>query len=99
MAEKNFRVIVVGGGPVGLTIAHTLSKAGIDFIVLERRPMIGEDGGASIILSPHGLRIMAQVGLLDHLSTISAETVQNRYNTDDGRIYKESEGFGKFKEL
>ncbi|KAI1776771.1 FAD/NAD(P)-binding domain-containing protein [Hypoxylon cercidicola] len=97
MANGNFRVIVVGGGPVGLTMAHTLSKAGIDFVVLERRPTIGEDSGASIIVSPHGLRILSQVGLLDSLRAVGEPAVQNRRYTPDGSQYRLIKGFSEFK--
>jgi 2-polyprenyl-6-methoxyphenol hydroxylase-like FAD-dependent oxidoreductase len=32
------RVLIVGGGPVGLTLAMDLAWRGIDVIVAERRP-------------------------------------------------------------
>ncbi|ROW08283.1 hypothetical protein VMCG_03175 [Cytospora schulzeri] len=54
-----FKVIVVGGGPVGLIAAHSLSKAGIDFVVLERRPEVVEEIGHEVLrwsdFNKHGL--------------------------------------------
>ncbi|KAH8645851.1 putative FAD-dependent monooxygenase [Tricladium varicosporioides] len=58
-----FRVIVVGGGVGGLTAAHALSKAGIDYVVLEKG-FIAPPIGASIGIYPHGSRILRQLGVL-----------------------------------
>ncbi|KAI1764006.1 FAD/NAD(P)-binding domain-containing protein [Hypoxylon sp. FL1150] len=99
MTNENFRVIIVGGGPVGLTMAHTLSKAGIDFVVLERRPTIGEDSGASIIVFPHGLRVLSQVGLLDSLRTIGEPARENRRHSPDGSYYRKPRVFSEFESL
>ncbi|KAI0171961.1 FAD/NAD(P)-binding domain-containing protein [Hypoxylon sp. FL1284] len=95
MAKGNFRVIIVGGGPVGLTMAHTLSKAGIDFVVLERRPTIGEDRGASIIIHPHGLRVLSQVGLLDRLMSIGDPAIINLRHGIGGTWSASRHGFNQ----
>ncbi|CAI4217270.1 unnamed protein product [Parascedosporium putredinis] len=68
--KSSFKVIIVGGGPVGLTAAHALQHAGIDFVVLERRSSIYDDVGASLVLRPSSLRVMHQLGLLDKLRSI-----------------------------
>lgn len=72
MACNNFKVIVVGGGPVGLTAAHALAKAGIDFVVLERRAEIVMDVGSNVVMMPVGLRAMAQLGLLEQVNSVSS---------------------------
>jgi 2-polyprenyl-6-methoxyphenol hydroxylase-like FAD-dependent oxidoreductase len=72
MAATSFKVIVVGGGPVGLTAAHALSKAGIDFVVLERRPEVVIDAGSNLVLSPVGLRTMMQLGILKDINAVSS---------------------------
>lgn len=69
---SNFKVIVVGGGPVGLTAAQALRLAGIDFVVLERRKDIFADAGASIGFGPSTLRVLAQFGILETLQTVGA---------------------------
>ncbi|TGO15229.1 hypothetical protein BPAE_0584g00010 [Botrytis paeoniae] len=86
----NFRVVIVGAGPVGLTTAHALSKAGIDFVVLERRQVVVEDVGASLVLAPQSLRVMSQLELLDQLTAISTELVHSTSYTMDGKKFKEA---------
>ncbi|KAI0841065.1 FAD/NAD(P)-binding domain-containing protein [Hypoxylon sp. FL0890] len=93
MANGNFRVIVVGGGPVGLTMANALAKAGIDFVVLEGRPAVTEDQGASLVLGAQSMRVLAQIGILDRLKQIGAEILETRLNTaTEGRVYKKLPG-------
>ncbi|KAK8110650.1 uncharacterized protein PG998_007107 [Apiospora kogelbergensis] len=67
---KPFRAIVVGGGLVGLTAAHILSKAGIDFIVLEKHSSIFTSRGTQLALWPQTFRIFDQLGLLDAVRPI-----------------------------
>ncbi|KXJ88101.1 hypothetical protein Micbo1qcDRAFT_214667 [Microdochium bolleyi] len=63
--------IVVGGGPVGLIAAHALSRAGIDFLLLESRPDIIINTGSDLVLNNTGMRVLNQLGLLDTLDTVS----------------------------
>lgn len=96
MASKNFKVIVVGGGPVGLTAAHALTHAKIDFVVLERRPSIVELVGASLVLLPHGMRVLGQLGLFDGLKSISTPLNQVTRGDHNG---KDIGIFGFFEHL
>jgi 2-polyprenyl-6-methoxyphenol hydroxylase-like FAD-dependent oxidoreductase len=66
MAEKSktFHAIIVGGGPVALIAAHTFDRAGIDYVLLERRPTLDVDSGASIAIWPHNVRLLDQLKLL-----------------------------------
>ncbi|KAI5860105.1 hypothetical protein GGS23DRAFT_249538 [Durotheca rogersii] len=86
-----FKVIVVGGGPVGLTAAHALSRAGIDFVVLEHRESVVVDVGASLVLWPSGLRVLAQFGLLERLREIGADLRRTVTLTLDAHKYKDSQ--------
>jgi 2-polyprenyl-6-methoxyphenol hydroxylase-like FAD-dependent oxidoreductase len=72
MGSSNFKVIVVGGGPVGLTAAHALTRANIDFVLLESRPSVVFAAGAGLVLLPIGMRVLAQLGLLDALDRVSS---------------------------
>ncbi|KAK4446029.1 hypothetical protein QBC34DRAFT_357327 [Podospora aff. communis PSN243] len=72
MASKAFKAIVVGGGPVGLTAAHSLSRANLDFVVLESRSKIVLDAGSNLVLLPIGLRVLSQLGLLPAIEAASS---------------------------
>jgi 2-polyprenyl-6-methoxyphenol hydroxylase-like FAD-dependent oxidoreductase len=90
MSPRQFKVIIVGGGPVGLTAAHALHLAGIDFVVLERRTTLFEDLGASLVLAPHNLRVMHQFGILDDLLAVGHEITHNRTFDLDGKVLNDS---------
>ena len=72
MTANQLKVIVVGGGPVGLTAAIALEKAGLDFIVLERRSEVVINAGSSLVLNPEGLRSLTQLGVLDAINAVSS---------------------------
>lgn len=90
MAQSIFKVIVVGGGPVGLTAAHILSRAGIDYVVLERRSSVHIDVGASLALWPQTLRVLSQLGLLERLQELGEEMGRTTTVTLGGHKYKET---------
>ncbi|KAI1156948.1 putative monooxygenase [Nemania diffusa] len=60
-----FRAIIVGSGLVGLTAAHVFSKAGIDFIILEKHDDPLSTYGSTLAFWPQTIRIFDQLGLLD----------------------------------
>lgn len=41
LKDNNKKVVIIGGGPAGLTAAYDLSKAGIETIVLEKDNVVG----------------------------------------------------------
>lgn len=59
-------VIVVGAGPIGLTVALGLGRAGRSVIVLERRPAVRETSRA-IGITPASLEILQRYGVADDL--------------------------------
>lgn len=86
----SFKVIVVGGGPVGLTAAHALHHAGIDFVVLEARDSVVLDQGASLVLAPPSIRVMHQFGLWEKLSKIGSEMARTTSFTNTGYRFSDN---------
>jgi 2-polyprenyl-6-methoxyphenol hydroxylase-like FAD-dependent oxidoreductase len=81
---QNLKVIIVGGGPVGLVAAHALVRAGIDFVLLESRPDVVIDAGSNLVLLPTGLRILAQFGLLEAINAVSSPLGKIQRMAHDG---------------
>jgi 2-polyprenyl-6-methoxyphenol hydroxylase-like FAD-dependent oxidoreductase len=84
MSNTPFKVIVVGGGPVGLTTAHALHLANIDFVVLERNDDVLIDVGASLVLGAPSMRFLQQLGLLDNLLAIGQKMTNHKSFTKEG---------------
>ena len=71
-SKPPFRVIVVGAGISGLVASHSLQRAGIDHIVLEKHDDVHPPEGASISIYPQVNRILKQIGCYEPLLNISA---------------------------
>ncbi|KUJ19502.1 FAD/NAD(P)-binding domain-containing protein [Mollisia scopiformis] len=64
---RPFKVIIVGGGIAGLTLANALERGNIDYVLLEARGDIAPQVGASIGILPNGSRIFDQMGMYETL--------------------------------
>lgn len=91
MAVTEFTVIIVGGGPVGLTAALALHSAGIRFLLLERREEVVVDVGASIVIGAGSLRVFHQLGLTDKLRPIGGHLINRKLFTKDGYKFREAD--------
>jgi 2-polyprenyl-6-methoxyphenol hydroxylase-like FAD-dependent oxidoreductase len=87
-----FRVLIVGAGIGGLTLANCLQHAGIDYLLLEGREEIGLHVGAGVGLEPNGDRILDQLGVRPDPE---AELIANRcfvFRDINGKIMYERDG-------
>jgi 2-polyprenyl-6-methoxyphenol hydroxylase-like FAD-dependent oxidoreductase len=86
------KVVIVGGGICGLSIALNLSQRGVDCRVYERAPEIKELG-VGITLLPHAMREFSALGLADTLLKAGIENRESHfYNRFGQLIYKEERG-------
>lgn len=99
MCSNKFKAIIIGGGPVGLTAAHAFHRAGIDFLLLERRPEMVVDAGSNLVLLPEGLRTMTQLGLADALNDISTPLSRIERLDHDGNDLGELTIFDQMKKM
>ncbi|KAF2811772.1 FAD binding domain protein [Mytilinidion resinicola] len=87
-----FKVIVVGGGIAGVTLANCLQKAGIDYVVLEARDKIAPQIGASVCLGPSALRIMDQLSLCDQILE-HYEPINTQNHWKDGKCFASDDSY------
>lgn len=88
MEAQPFRVIIIGGGPVGLTAAHALLAAGIDFLVLEARPTFIPEEGASLLAYASTQRVWQQLGLHGAMAARSCPIDTRSSANHAGSIYR-----------
>ncbi|KAL4812886.1 hypothetical protein BDW67DRAFT_169295 [Aspergillus spinulosporus] len=90
MGKRNFKVIVVGGSIAGLTLAHSLDLAGIDYIVLEKHSDPLATVGGSIGLLPNGWRILHQLGLRHQLEQEACPVKVAHMAYPDGFVFSDN---------
>ncbi|KAI0403613.1 hypothetical protein F4802DRAFT_608014 [Xylaria palmicola] len=92
-ASNQFKVVIVGAGVAGLTLAHSLDKANIDYVLLDKG-VVAPTFGTTVTIQPHGLRILHQLGLLDPILGQSDMMGGAHCRTPDGKSYASNDFFG-----
>lgn len=83
----DFKVIIVGGGIAGLTLAIALEKFDLDYVLLEAHSTMTPEVGASIGMFPNGLRILDQLGCYEAIQDIPTSSLANTYKRGpDGNV-------------
>ena len=87
---RNIRVAIIGAGLGGLAAAGALRQHGIEVVVYERAPQLGEVG-AGIQLGPNAVKVLWALGLEQSLRPLTAEPVNYvSLAWDDARVrYRE----------
>ena len=80
------RIIIAGGGPVGLYTAHALARANIDYVVLEQQSEIIRYKGAGIVLLPQTARLCDQIGILKRVEELSVKLHGKTNSSYDGKF-------------
>lgn len=79
-------VLVVGAGIGGATLALSLQRAGLDYLLLEQAPEFREVG-AGIQLSPNGVSVLTRLGLGDDLAGFCTEPDSHKFIVwDSGEV-------------
>ena len=68
---RNIRVAIIGAGLGGLAAAGALRQHGIEVVVYERAPQLGEVG-AGIQLGPNAVKVLRALGLERALRPLTA---------------------------
>ncbi|KAJ0109587.1 hypothetical protein J7T55_014149 [Diaporthe amygdali] len=97
---ETFKVIIIGGGPTGLALAHMLHLAGIDYKLYDKRKDLCERHGAGLAIQPQNCRILEQLGILDEViqQELAPEMQVHREVNADGNIQAEYPFFHWLKE-
>jgi salicylate hydroxylase len=74
VANRPFRVAIVGGGIGGLTAAVALHQRGFEVAVYERSSKL-EEVGAGLQVGPNGVKVIRGLGLWDQFEKIAFQPV------------------------
>ncbi|KAL4798807.1 hypothetical protein BDV19DRAFT_385890 [Aspergillus venezuelensis] len=66
----NLHVVIIGGVITGLTLAHCLDAAGVNYTLPEKHASVSRAFGGSIGLQANGCRILEQLGLYEKLEPL-----------------------------
>ncbi|OJJ99066.1 hypothetical protein ASPACDRAFT_120162 [Aspergillus aculeatus ATCC 16872] len=72
------KVLIAGGGISGLTLALSLEKHGIDYLLLEAYPNLAPRRGGGIAVMPNGARILDQLGCYEDLYRRAGDSAASR---------------------
>lgn len=97
---EHFKVIIIGGGPTGLALAHMLHLANIDYRLYDKRENLCERHGAGLAIQPQNCRILEQLGILDQVfeKDLAPEMRVHREVSADGAVLAEYPFFQWLKE-
>ncbi|WP_328902832.1 bifunctional 3-(3-hydroxy-phenyl)propionate/3-hydroxycinnamic acid hydroxylase [Streptomyces sp. NBC_00441] len=84
MSDEQLPVLIVGGGPVGLTVANLLTARGVPFTLVERNPATSDEAKA-ISLDDESLRTLQRAKLADAVLDIVVPGTGTRYFDRKGR--------------
>ena len=84
---RSFKVVIVGAGLSGLLLAHLLTQANIDFIVLEAHRNVIHPAGGSFGCWPNAARILDQAGIWKYVEESGAPMGLNQTRKPNGTAF------------
>jgi 2-polyprenyl-6-methoxyphenol hydroxylase-like FAD-dependent oxidoreductase len=94
-----FKIIIIGGGPVGLFLANSLQAAGIDYALFEKRSAVAPSTAFGIFLMPQVTRMMEQLGLWESLKKVSHQMTGMVHRTANAQKLSEDEDYAAFSKM
>lgn len=94
-----FKVIIIGGGPVGLFLANSLQAAGIDYSLFEKRSAVAPSTAFGIFLMPQVTRMMEQLGLLESLKKVSHPMTGMVHRNENAEQLSEDQDYAAFTQM
>jgi 2-polyprenyl-6-methoxyphenol hydroxylase-like FAD-dependent oxidoreductase len=79
------RVLIVGGGPAGASLAYLLAHRGIEVTLLERQRDLAREFRGEVLI-PTGLEAFEQMGLAEALSTVPSFAQESLAAYMNGRL-------------
>lgn len=83
--QAQAKVLIVGAGPVGLTVALALGRAGVEALIVEQRTELRETSRA-IGITPASLEIFDRYGVADELAEAGVQVRNAAIHGDRGEI-------------
>lgn len=69
-SQQPFKVVIAGGSIAGLTLANALQKAGIDWVLIEKRDVV-PNVGQTILVMPCTSLIFEQLGVSKFMDEVA----------------------------
>lgn len=84
---RPFKVVIVGAGLSGLLLAHLLTQASIDFVILEAHKNVVHPAGGSFGCWPNAARILDQAGIWESVEKSGAPMGLNYIRKPNGSAF------------
>ena len=86
---EHFRILIVGGGLAGLTLACSLAQLGIDCVLLDEDNTVGVKGASSrgICYTQKSLEIFDKLGIYDRIKAKGIQWSVGRTFAGDDEVY------------
>lgn len=90
-STRSFRAIIVGAGVSGLLLANLLTRANVDFVVLEAHDDIFHPFGGSFGIWPNAARILDQIDCWEDVEKACSPLTANHVRNPDGTSFIRSD--------